>query len=174
MSDRLTTSRREIPRYHIALEDANTVLAQACLGILLRDPSCDPVDQSITDLLSLAHYAGRNWVTHAQIANVAPRIHDGMQRLFDPDKPYFSACVTDQPGRLCNFDCGCFPDDLQDKRQPQATSLYCAALCGFNEIVKIIATKNPQHASALAGSCGTALHAALLQGHVQVIRFLLQ
>jgi hypothetical protein len=38
MSDRLAASTRDISQYHIALEGAHTVLAQASLGVLLRDP----------------------------------------------------------------------------------------------------------------------------------------
>ncbi|KAH9165573.1 hypothetical protein EDB89DRAFT_292735 [Lactarius sanguifluus] len=38
MSDRLATSTGDISQYHISLGDSHTVLAQACLGFLLRDP----------------------------------------------------------------------------------------------------------------------------------------
>ncbi|KAH9165956.1 hypothetical protein EDB89DRAFT_2132382 [Lactarius sanguifluus] len=38
MSNRLATSTGDISQYHISLEDAHTVLAQASLGVLLRDP----------------------------------------------------------------------------------------------------------------------------------------
>src|ERR1700761_8145353 len=38
MSDRLAASMREISQYHINLEDAHTLLAQASLAFLLRDP----------------------------------------------------------------------------------------------------------------------------------------
>ena len=44
MSDRLAASTRVIAQYRIALEDAYTVLAQASLGVLLRDDSVtDPL-----------------------------------------------------------------------------------------------------------------------------------
>src|SRR6266702_283074 len=165
MSDRLAMSTRDISQYHIVLEDANTVLSQASLGVLLRDP----VDQNIADSVSLALYAGRNRVTHAQAEKVAPHIRDGMRHLFDPNKPYFSAW-----GQLYDVDCGFAPEELQNKRQPQAAPLYYAALCGFNEIVTVLAAETPQYASAIGGGGGTALHAASLQGHVQVVRSLLQ
>ncbi|KAH9165583.1 hypothetical protein EDB89DRAFT_1911292 [Lactarius sanguifluus] len=38
MSDRLATSSGDISQYYIFLEDSHTVLAQACLGVLLRVP----------------------------------------------------------------------------------------------------------------------------------------
>ena len=43
MSDRLSTLSKDISRYHIVLEDANTLIASACLGVLLHDS--DPVDE---------------------------------------------------------------------------------------------------------------------------------
>ena len=89
MSDRLATSRRDISQYHISLEDAHTVLAQASLGVLLRDPDVN----SHADSAPLAGYAAEHWVTHAQVENVASRVRDGMEYLFDPDKPYFEAWV---------------------------------------------------------------------------------
>ncbi|KAH9060131.1 hypothetical protein EDB87DRAFT_1617075, partial [Lactarius vividus] len=159
---RRTYSSRAV---HIVLEDANTVLSQACLGVLLHDP----VDPNIAKSVSLAHYAARNWVTHAQFENVAPRIHDGMRRLFDPNKPYLSAWL-----KLHDVDRGFVPDEFQNKRQPRAAPLYYAALCGFNELVTVLATETPQYAGAIGGGSGTALHAASLQGHVQVIQSLLQ
>ncbi len=119
MSDRLATSTKDISRYHISPEDANTVIAQACLGVLLRDP----VDNNVTDSVSLAGYAARYWVTHAQVENVASRIRDGMKHLFDPNKSYVSAWI-----QLHDVDYGYDPDDLLIKRQPEAAPLLCCAL----------------------------------------------
>ena len=164
LSDRLATSTKDISQYHIALEDANTVIARACLGALLQDP-----DQNNADCASLVLYAAEYWVTHAQVENVAPCIREGMQYFFDPDKPYFSAWV-----RLYDIDYELTPDDLQDKRQPQAAPIYYAAFCGFNEIATTLAVETPQYASAMGGGFGTAMHAASSQGHVHVVRSLLQ
>ncbi|KAF8261137.1 hypothetical protein EI94DRAFT_1705763 [Lactarius quietus] len=60
MSDRLST--KDISRYHIILEDANTLLASACLGVLLQGP----VDENGAATAPLARYATENWVSHAQ------------------------------------------------------------------------------------------------------------
>src|ERR1700733_2256153 len=76
LSHRLATSTKDISRYRIVLEDANTEIARACLGILLRDP-VDQIDAD-ADSVSLTLYAARHWVTHARIENVASRIRDGM------------------------------------------------------------------------------------------------
>ncbi len=165
LSDRLATSTNDISRYHIVLEDANTVIARACLGVLLRDH----VDQNDADAdsVSLALYAVRHWVTHAQVGNVASRIRDGMEYLFDPEKPFFSAWVE-----LADI------DDLPWSPSPQiqagAAPSYHAAFRGFHEIVEHLALKYPQYANAIGGVAGTALHSASHAGHVQVVRSLLK
>ncbi|KAH9165952.1 hypothetical protein EDB89DRAFT_1857819, partial [Lactarius sanguifluus] len=89
MSDRLATSSGDISQYHIFLEDSHTVLAQACLGVLLRGPDV----KNGADFAPLARYAAEQWVTHARVENVASRIRDGMEQLFNPDHPYFEAWV---------------------------------------------------------------------------------
>src|SRR6266702_900484 len=154
MSDRLATSTGDISRYHIVLEDANTILAQACLGILLRDH----IDKNGSDTIPLA-----------RVKNVASRIRDGMEYLFDPDKPFFSAWV-----KLYNIDHRPWPHDLQTKMQPGAAPLCHAAFCGFHEIVEHLALKYPRYANAICGYGGTALHSASHAGHVQVVRSLLK
>ncbi|KAI9436463.1 hypothetical protein H4582DRAFT_1880234, partial [Lactarius indigo] len=164
MSDRLATSTGEISQYHISLEDAHTVLAQASLSVLLRDPDVTNSAGSAP----LALYAAEHWVAHAQVENVASRIRDGMQRLFDPDQPYFEAWV-----RLHDPDTGYTPPDMADP-EPGARSLYYAALCGFHELVEHLIVKYPQYASALGGQRGTALHSASFAGHLQIVRLLLQ
>ncbi|KAI9443759.1 hypothetical protein BJY52DRAFT_1157105 [Lactarius psammicola] len=164
MSDRLSTSTKDISRYHIALEDANTLTAKACLGFLLRDP----VDENGTATAPLARYAAEHWVAHARVENVASRIRDGMEYLFDPDKPYFSAWVE-----LHDID-DFFSCELQSGIQPGAAQLYYGASCGFHEIVEHLALKYPQYTNAICGSVGTALHSASRAGHIQVVRSLLK
>jgi hypothetical protein len=86
MSDRLSTLTKDVSRYHITLEDANTLIASACLSTLR-----DSVDKNGAAAAPLAQYAARYWVSHAQVENVAQRIRNGMEYLFDSDRPYFSA-----------------------------------------------------------------------------------
>jgi ankyrin repeat protein len=163
MSDRLATSTRDISQYHISLEDAHTVLTQACLGVLLRVPDF----KNRADRGPLTRYAAEQWVAHAQIENVASRVRDGMEYLFDPDKPYFEAWVW-----LHDVD-----EDTSD-HTPETVSgarpLYYAALCGFHELVQHLIFKYPQYASARGGRLGTALHSASFAGHLQIVRSLLR
>ncbi len=167
LSDRLATSTKDISRYHIVLEDANTLIARACLGILLRDPvgQHDPDADSV----SLASYAAEHWVTHAQVEDVTSRIRDGMQYLFDPDRPYFTAWI-----KSYNVDRRNWSSELQNEIQPRAAPLYHAAFCGFHEIVEHLALKYLPYANAICGNGGTALHSASDAGHVQVVRSLLK
>jgi ankyrin repeat protein len=167
LSERMTTSVKDISRYHISLDDSHTVITRACLGVLLRDP----IDQNDakTDAVSLAGYAAEHWVTHARIENVASRIRNGMECLFDPEKPYFSTWV-----KLHDVDNHRWANDPQIKMLPGATPLYYAAFCGFQETVEYLILKYPHYANAIGGGAGTALHSASHAGQVEVVRSLLK
>jgi ankyrin repeat protein len=163
MSDRLSMLSKDVSRYHIVLEDANTLIASACLSVLLRDP----VDENDATTAPLAQYAAKHWVSHAQVENVARRVRNGMECLFDPDARYFSAWLN-----LYNIDTRGWPKALPI--QEEAAPLYYAAFCGFHEIVENLTFKYPTCANSICGSGGTALHSASDAGHVQVVRSLLK
>jgi hypothetical protein len=61
---RLATSSEDTLCYHIVLEPAHTILAQACLSVLLQLDDC--VEQSGIRNSSLARYAAEHWVAHAE------------------------------------------------------------------------------------------------------------
>jgi ankyrin repeat protein len=165
MSDRLAMSTNPISRYHIVFEDANTLLTKACLGVLLRDP----VDENDAKTDPLALYAASNWVAHARIGDVDSRVCEGMQFLFDPDKPYFSAWV-----KLFDIYHHYWSPPIRTKVQLDAAPLYYAAYCGFHELVEHLASNYPQYTNAICGNAGTALHSASHVGHVRVVRSLLK
>ena len=165
MSDRLVTSTKDISQYHIVVEDANTLTAKACLGFLLRDS----VDDSDAVTGPLALYAAEHWVAHAKVKNVASRIRDGMEYLFDADRPYFSAWV-----KLYNADQRRWGSGMESKIQRGAAPLYHAAFLGLELIVEHLALKYPQYANTISGGGGTALHSASREGHVEVVRSLLK
>jgi hypothetical protein len=75
-SSRFSTARGEVSAYQIDLDDAHTILKQACLGVLLqrhgRNTSKDH---------PLAEYAAEHWTTHAQFGNVSSRLQKGMESL---------------------------------------------------------------------------------------------
>jgi hypothetical protein len=167
LSDRLATSAKDISRYHIALEDANTLIAKACLGVLLRDP----VDESDAATASspLALYAAEHWVAHAKVENVTSLIRKGIEFLFHPERPYFSAWI-----KLHNAGNDHWNRQLEGKIQRKAAPLYHAAFHGFYETVERLALKYPQYVNAISGLAGTALHAASATGDVEVVRLLLK
>ena len=126
MSDRLVMLRRDISQYHISLEDAHLLLTRASLTILL----CDPDANTHSDSAPLAKYAAERWVTHSQVKNVALQVCDGMQCLFDPDKPYFEAWI--KLHNINRFRYSSVPPDPE----PGARSLYHVVLGGFHELVE--------------------------------------
>ncbi len=164
MSNRLAASTRDISQYHIVLEDAHAVLAQVSLGVLLRDPDV----KNGADSAPLARYAAEHWVTHARVKNVVSRVRDGMEHLFDPDKPYFEAWI-----QLYDVDPSRFSGDNLDDLEFRARPLYYAALCGLYGLAEHLILKYSQYASAKGGRSGTALHSASSVGHLQIVQLLL-
>jgi hypothetical protein len=85
-SDRLARSSGDVFRYHILLEPAHTILAQSCLGVLLRLDDRDNVDD-----IPLVKYAAQHWIEHARFENVPSHIRGAMEYFFDTDKPHWPA-----------------------------------------------------------------------------------
>jgi hypothetical protein len=73
--------------YHIRLDSAHTIMAQACLGVLLGFD--DQMDEETMKSYPLAEYAVEHVTDHADFENVISHISDGLDDLFDPDKPHF-------------------------------------------------------------------------------------
>ena len=68
-SDRLATARPELSRYHVVPHLAHTLLAQACVSVLLHLD--DGVDKDSIKDLPLTFYAARHWVDHCQFKDVS-------------------------------------------------------------------------------------------------------
>jgi hypothetical protein len=77
--DRLARSSGDVSHYHIVPEPVHTILAQACLGVLLRLE--DRVDEDPVGDIPLVEYAARHRIDHAQFGNVASRIRDVMNHI---------------------------------------------------------------------------------------------
>jgi ankyrin repeat protein len=164
-SPRLASSSGDISRYHIDLEPAHTILAEACLGVLLQlDDRVDKKD--IQSNSPLAQYAAQYWVAHAQFKNVSTQVHRAMEYLFDPDRPHFAMWLY-----LYDIDLRNPPESpfhlFSPFHKSGATPLYYAALCGFHDIVKHIIGKYPQHVHAHGGYYLRPLMAALVGRHFQ-------
>ena len=169
-SERLATSGQDLSRYHIILEPAHTIMAQACLSTLLRAENLVE-DNNIEEHSPLAAYAAEHWARHAQFEDVASRIK-GMEDLFDLDKPYFAAwCrlhdIDTRPSHTSVFS-AFTPLTKSDERTP----LYYAALCGFPNIVEQLIVKHPQHVNAIGGHYMTPAVAALAGRHFELAKVL--
>ena len=162
-SPRLATAGGETSNYYIDLESAHTVLAQACLGILLQIP--DDVE-GLTREGHPALYAAEHWATHAQFGEVSSHLNKGMKYLIDAKKPHFKMWHT-----LCDIDTrpdhdAIFYEFVPYDKSP-VTPLYCAALCGFHDLVEHLITKHPQDVNADGGHYVRPLVAALAGEHFQ-------
>src|SRR6266852_3694531 len=89
-SSRIGGSSADVSRFHILLEPAHTNLAKACLGVLVRLGELVDED-NVKDKFPLARYAAEHWAEHARFENVSSHVREGMEDLFDPNKPSFAA-----------------------------------------------------------------------------------
>jgi ankyrin repeat protein len=173
-SSRIAGSSGDVLHFHVLLEPAHTILAKACLGVLLRLGELvdgdNAEDNAKEDKLPLARYAAEHWADHARSENVSSHIREGMEDLFDPDKPYFAAWL-----QVYDIDTG--PSDpsgldyFADKLNT-ATPLYYAALCGFHDLAEQLTIKHPQQVNATGGWYVSPLGAALNGGHFKIAQLL--
>jgi len=164
-SDRIANAEH-VSHFHIHPKPAHTLLAKACLSVLFQlDYS---MDEAKVRTFRMAMYAAKHWVEHARFEDVSSYIVDGMDLLFDKDKPHFAIWVwvyhmdrrfryyssTDGPGK------------------PDAVPLYYAALFGFRGLVERLLIAHPQDLNAAGGDWGSPLNAAVDKGHLDIALFL--
>ncbi|KAH9014848.1 hypothetical protein EDB85DRAFT_1876204, partial [Lactarius pseudohatsudake] len=162
-SDHLASAFRDFSRYHISPGPAHTLLTQACLGFLLHLDN--RIDKEMAKGFPLAEYAARHWAEHAQFQDVTLRVKDGMEALFDSDKPHFSAWI-----RIYDMDDKSFWGYPRGSPNP----LYYSVLCGFYDLVKHLAIKYPHDVNRICGQYRLPLLAALGEGHVEIADLLLE
>jgi ankyrin repeat protein len=129
----------------------------------------DRVDRDKIKNFPLAQYAARYWVTHARFENASSRIKDGMESLFDADKPHFATWLwiynEDKQGQSMSTEC---------PERPGAVPLYYAARLGFRDLVELLIAEHPEHVNARGGTEVTPIHVAATAGHVDVLSLLLE
>jgi hypothetical protein len=170
-SNRLRTSEvGSIRDYYIALNAAHTILARACLALLLQ------LDENVYKYLGtfpLALYAARHWFDHAQYEDVASRVQNAMEELFNPTKPYLAAWVwihdVDEGRNRPSLD-----HFIQRALPPRGTALYYAARCGFSEVANYLIITHAQDVNVNSGRLGAPLHVASRFGHAEVVSLLLR
>ncbi len=183
-SDRLRTSEiGNVRPYHIPLDLAHTILAQACLTVLLQLD--ENVDKERLETFPLAFCAAQYWVDHAKYEDVASQIQDLMEQLFDPSKPYLAAWTWIHD--VAPYKTRKTTRSLEDRpKRPKATALYFAMLCGFSGLANyLILTHRHLDAVRLLLTHGadvnttddyemTPLCSAYNGGHLDVMRLLLE
>ena len=168
-SARLAKARDTISRFHVSMTSAHTIVAQACLGVLLH------LDETVTEAslggFPLAEYAAKHCVGHAQFEDVSSKVQYGMKRLFDPGRNHLSVWT--------------WIYDLERSRRPygpperpekaRATSLHYAAFCGMHDIAEFLIVEHSQDVNARGfNDKETPLHVALRRGHADIAQLLLE
>jgi ankyrin repeat protein len=157
----------KISQYHIALEPAHMLLARLCLTVLLQLDG--NMDKTRLPRSPLAFYAAQHWVDHANFGNVASRIQDAMERLFNPKKPQFRTWIWLR--RLANKQS---MENIDERPPPpKLTPLYYAALYGFDDLARRLIVSHKENVNARSINKWTPLHAASQGGHVGAVRVLL-
>ena len=159
-------------RYHISMTPAHTLVAQACLGLLLHLDK-DVVTRDSLKEYPLAEYAAGLWFVHARFEGVSGNVEDAMKWLFDPSKPHLAVWVWIN-------DLEYYPLGLVERRekrplQPKGSSLHYAVICGLHTIVKLLVIQHPQDLnSGCFENALTPLHLASKEGHEKISRDLLE
>jgi ankyrin repeat protein len=168
-SVRLAKAKDTISRFHVFMTPAHTIVARACLGVLLY------LDENVTkdglENFPLAEYAAEYWVGHARFDEVSSKVQDGMKCLFDPSKNHLSVWAW-----------VCDPENprLRTKRsesplKARATPLHYAALCGLLDVVKFLIVEHSQDVNARGFEKEeTPLYVASRRRHVDVAQLLLE
>src|SRR5712672_2971546 len=143
------------------------------MGVLLQPD--DRVEDNSIWSSPLAGYAAQYWVTHARFKSVSSSLRKAMEYLFDSDRPHFATWLelhnVDIDPALRSKDSSSL-SRLAASSPFNASPLYYAALCGFQDLVEHLVIKHPQHVNIDSGCYGTPLVAALAGRHFQTAKFL--
>lgn len=168
-STRLSKAKDTLSRFHISMTSAHSIVAQACLGVLLH------LDENVTQKglkkFPLAQYAAEHWASHARFENVSSKVQDGMKRLFDPRARYLAIWVWiyDAKNLRLRSDAPEYPP------RPWETPLHYAAYCGIHDVIKFLIVERSQNVNARGFyDDETPLGIACQRGHFAVAQLLLE
>src|SRR6266850_33535 len=158
--------------YHISMIPAHTLVAQACLGILLY------LDGNITrdglDKFPLVKYAAEHWFEHARFEDVSQSTVEAMKEFFDESKPHLAVWLWIYDPAVGPWVRGELAE-VQVPVAPRGTPLHYAAFCGLRNIVEVLVTGQLQDLNSRRFNDGsTPLHLVLREGHVEVAQFLVK
>ena len=183
-SDRLAASTTDgLRSHHIRLGPAHTIMAQACLSILLC--LTKPMDLWAIDRYHLAKYAAKHFHDHATFEDVLSRTIDGVDVLLDPEKPHFDTWLWLQihESNSGNWQNAHLPPHCFDARTrrrstalvylPRVAPLYYVAALGHVCFAQRLILTRPQDLHARDDRGRTSLHIAVLAGQVEVSKLLI-
>jgi hypothetical protein len=165
-ANRLAEPIRDVSRYHIRLEAAHTILAEACLSVLLQLD--DRIDRDSIENFPLARYAAQHWPTHARVENVSSRIKDGMECLFDADKPHFATWLWIYHAWDGRSMATISPE------KPAAFPLHHVASLGFRDLAEHLIAEHPEHVNAGGEIRETPIQVAANAGQANILSLLLE
>jgi len=162
-SGRLAASNADSLRYHhIPLEPAHTIMAVACLSVLLRLDYL--IDRRSIENFPLAEYSAHHFAKHADFESVISHTQDRIDLLLDTEKPHFAAWHWMASGLR-----GIHPE------QPTGNPLHHMSDFGSPGLARYLISKHPQYLYAAVDKLGTPLHTAAAAAHTnpEVFRVLL-
>jgi len=156
---------------HISMTDAHTLVARACLGILLHINST--ITRHSLAEFPLAEYAAQYWIDHARFEGVSQTLEEGVKQLFDPSLIHFSIWnwIHDpiHPRTQC---------EREERPRPYSSlrsPLHYAAFLGLPAVVAFLVIDRSQDVDSRdVDDESTPLHLASGEGHVEVARFLIE
>ena len=158
-------------RYHISMSPAHTIIAQACLGILLHLPENVTTDSLVQ--YPLAGYASEHWFEHARFGGVSQNVIEGMKQLFDWTKPHFAIWLW-----ICDPTIPSWKlrgtERAEKPLPPRGIPLHYAAFCGLHDVVEVLAISQQDVNSRNFNNGLTPLHLASREGHLDVARNLVE
>jgi Ankyrin repeats (3 copies)/Ankyrin repeat len=167
-SARLSKAKDTISRFHISMTMAPTVVAQACLGVLLHlDKGVNPI---YLGHFPLAGYAAEHWMDHARFENVSSHVQDGMKRLFDPKKHHLLVWIWISDPYVRSYTRSSVAPETA-----RSTPLHYAAFLGLHDVAAFLIDEHSQDVNAWdPNTKETPLHAASREGHAVVAQLLLE
>jgi ankyrin repeat protein len=170
-SERLAMARETISRFHISMTPAHTIIARACLSVLLYLDNDTTDDSNALEKSPLVGYAAEHWVGHGRFDGVTPSIQDAMEQLFDPNNHHLAVWIQiydpASPRRRVN----------RSKGSPQAIAspLHYAALLGLHTIARFLICDRSQDVNARGFQRNeTPVSVACRWGSTEVARVLLE
>ena len=157
-------------RYHVSMTPAHTLVAKACLGILLH------LDKDVTKgtlpQFPLAEYAAEHWFDHARLEGVSENAEEEMAQMFDRRRPHLAVWLWIYDPTLFSWE--------RSKQEdapltPHGTPLHYAGFCGLYDVAKVLAAENPQDVNSQSFNGKEApLHLTSRAGHIDLVRLLIE